>query len=64
MGETMKVRVEKTCTACGLCVEFCPDCFCIDCDIARAINETVPPELEDTMELTALDCPVEAIVVE
>ncbi|MCK4998919.1 MAG: ferredoxin [Anaerohalosphaera sp.] len=60
----MKVRVEKTCTACGLCVEFCPDIFRLHCNIAEPIDETVPPEWEDTMEHTALDCPVEAIIVE
>ena len=60
----MKVRVEKTCTACGLCVEFCPGIFRMRCNIAEAICETVPPELEDTMVHTAEGCPAEAIVVE
>ncbi len=33
-------------------------------EIAEVIVDTVPPELEDTVEQAADECPVEAIVIE
>jgi len=60
----MKVKIEDTCTACGLCVETCPEVFEMGPDIAQVIDEDVPPEFEDAVQQAADECPVEAIIVE
>ena len=60
----MKVRIEDTCTACGLCVDTCPDVFELGEDIATVIVDEVPAEFEDDVQQAADDCPVEAIVIE
>ncbi len=60
----MRVRIEDTCTACGLCVDTCPDVFEMGPDIAEVIVEDVPAEFEDAVQQAAEECPVEAIVVE
>jgi len=60
----MKVRIEDNCTACGLCVDTCPDVFAMGPQLAEVTVQTVPPELEDTVEQAADECPVEAIVIE
>ncbi len=60
----MKVRVEDTCTACGLCVDTCPDVFQMGDDIAQVTVDEVPTELEDEARQAADECPVEAIIVE
>ena len=60
----MKVRIEDTCTACGFCVDICPDVFQMGTDIAEVTARLVPPEFEDTTQQAAEECPVEAIIVE
>jgi ferredoxin len=60
----MKVKIEDTCTACGLCVETCPEVFEMGSDIAQVVDEDVPPEFEDAVQQAADECPVEAIIVE
>ena len=60
----MKVRIEDTCTACGLCVDTCPDVFELGEDIATVVVDEVPSGLEDDVQQAADDCPVEAIIVE
>ncbi len=60
----MKVRIEDTCTACGLCVETCPEVFEMGADMAQVLDEDVPPEFEDAVQQAADECPVEAIIVE
>lgn len=60
----MKVRIEDSCTACGLCVDTCPEVFAMGDDIAETIVDTVPPELEDAAQQAADECPVEAIIIE
>ena len=60
----MKVKIEDTCTACGLCVETCPEVFEMGPDMAKVIDEDVPPEFEDAVQQAADECPVEAIIVE
>ncbi len=60
----MKVRIEDSCTACGLCVDTCPEVFEMGDEIAEVIVDNVPPELEETAQQAADECPVEAIVVE
>ena len=60
----MKVKIEDTCTACGLCVETCPEVFKMGPDIAQVIDEDMPPEFEDAVQQAADECPVEANIVE
>ena len=60
----MKVRVEDTCTACGLCVDTCPEVFEMGSEIAQVISEEVPHEHEDEVQQAADECPVEAIVID
>jgi len=60
----MRVRIEDSCTACGLCVETCPDVFQMGDEFAEVICDPVPAECEDLVQEAADDCPVEAIIVE
>jgi ferredoxin len=60
----MVVRIEDTCTACGLCVDTCPEVFELGDDMAEVIVDEVPAEHEDAVQQAADECPVEAIVVE
>jgi ferredoxin len=60
----MKVRIEDTCTACGLCVDTCPEVFEMGDDMARVIVDEVPEEHEDAVQQAADECPVEAIIIE
>ncbi len=63
-GCTMRVRVEDTCTACGLCVDTCPEVFEMGSEMAQVIVDEVPAEQEDDVQQAADECPVEAIVVD
>ena len=60
----MQVRIEDTCTACGLCVDACPEVFDMGSDMAEVLVDEVPPEHEDAVQQAAEECPVEAIIVE
>jgi len=60
----MKVRVEDTCTSCGLCVDTCPEVFQMGDDMAEVIVEMVPAGLEEEVLQAADECPVEAIIIE
>lgn len=60
----MKVRVEESCTACGLCVDTCPEVFTMGDNQAEVLVDTVPAEFEDAVQQAADECPVEAIIVE
>ncbi|MGD2093652.1 MAG: ferredoxin [Phycisphaerales bacterium] len=60
----MIVKIEDTCTACGLCVDTCPEVFDMGDDMAQVIVEEVPDEYEDAVQQAADECPVEAIIVE
>jgi ferredoxin len=60
----MKVRIDENCTACGLCVDTCPEVFTMGDNRAEVPVDTVPAELEDTVQQAADECPVEAIIVE
>ncbi len=60
----MKVHIEDTCTACGLCVDTCPEVFQMGADKAEVIVDEVPAEFEDAVQQAADECPVEAIIVE
>ena len=63
-GLIMKVSIEDTCTACGLCVDTCPKVFQMGSDIAEVTAETVPAEFEDAVQQATDECPVEAIIVD
>ncbi len=60
----MRVTIEDTCTACGLCVETCPEVFDMGSDMAEVIVDKVPAEFEDAVQQAADECPAEAIIVE
>jgi len=60
----MKVTIANTCTACGLCVDTCPEVFEMGADTAEVIAETVPEELKEAIQQAVDECPVEAIIVE
>jgi len=60
----MKVTIEDTCTACGLCVDTCPDVFEMADDIAQVIVDEVPEEHEEAVQQAADECPSESIIVE
>ena len=63
-GFIMKVKIEDTCTACGLCVDTCPEVFEMGDEIVQVIVDDVPAEHEDAIQQAADECPVEAIIVE
>ncbi|MHC4637928.1 MAG: ferredoxin [Planctomycetota bacterium] len=60
----MKARIDDSCTACGLCVDACPEVFEMGDDMARVVIDEVEPELEDSVQQAADECPVEAIIIE
>jgi len=60
----MRVRIEDTCTACGLCVDACPEVFEMGPEIAEAIADEVPVGYEDVVQQAADECPAEAIIIE
>ena len=63
----MKVTVdEDLCTACGLCVDTCPEVFDLgdDDDVAQVKVDVVPEEFEELCEQAADECPSEAIIIE
>ncbi len=59
----MKVRIEDTCVACGLCCDTCPDVFEMGEAMAVVTVDIVPAELEAAVQQAADECPVEAIIV-
>ena len=59
----MKVRIEDNCTACGLCVDTCPEVFRMGDHMAEVVENAVPAEFEDAVQQAADECPVEAIFV-
>ena len=60
----MRVRIEDSCTACGLCVDTCPDVFEMGADVAQVIADEVPKEFEDSVQQAADECPSESIIIE
>ncbi len=60
----MMVRIEDTCTACGLCVDTCPEVFDMGDEMAIVIIDEVPEECEDAVQQAADECPVEAIIAD
>ena len=60
----MKVSITEDCTACGLCVDTCPEVFEMGDEMAKVIAEPVAETLEDQVKEAADECPTEAIIVE
>lgn len=63
----MKATVDMdTCSACGLCVDVCPDVFQLDeaDDTLKVLVETVPEDQEDSCKEAQESCPCEAIEIE
>ena len=60
----MKVTIDDSCTACGLCVSACPEVFEMGDNIAVVIVDEVPAECENEAQQAADECPVEAIHIE
>ena len=58
----MKVRIEDTCTACGLCCDTCPEVFEMGDEMATVIVEEVPAEFEEATQQAIDECPVGAII--
>jgi ferredoxin len=59
----MQVTIEDSCTACGLCIDACPDVFVMGDELAEVDVGEVPAELEESVQQAADECPVEAIVI-
>ncbi len=59
----MKVTIEETCTACGMCVDTCPDVFEMGDEYAEVIVDPVPAEFEALTQQAADECPVDAIII-
>jgi ferredoxin len=63
--DRMKARVTEDCISCNLCVETCPEVFQTgDDDLAHAVVDVIPAELEGKTREAAEACPVEAIILE
>ena len=60
----MKVKIEDTCTSCGLCVDTCSEVFEMGDDVAMVSVKEVPSEHEEVVRQAADECPVEAIIVQ
>jgi ferredoxin len=60
----MKVSITEDCTACGLCVDTCPEVFELGDEVAKVTADPVPEVLEEQAKQAAEECPVEAIIVE
>ncbi len=61
----MKVRIKDICTACGLCLDICPDILEMgQDDIVQITVDEIPPEFEETTQQAADECPIQAIIVE
>ncbi len=61
----MKTKVDPDlCTGCELCCDTCPEVFEMKGDVAVAITEAVPADMEDCVREAAESCPAEAISIE
>ncbi len=49
------------CTACGLCVELCPEVFEMGIEAAEVIADPIPLDQMDCVKEAEESCPVEAI---
>ncbi len=60
----MKVSIDDTCTACGLCCDTCPEVFVMGDEIAEVMGDEVPEAHIKAVEQAAEECPVAAIHIE
>jgi ferredoxin len=60
----MRVTIEDTCTACGLCCDTCPEVFEMGRDMAEVIIDEVGQEQERAVEQAAEECPIGAIRID
>lgn len=61
----MKASVDPDlCSGCELCTQTCPEVFEMEGDVAVVKVDPIPPELEDSAQEAADDCPVEAIKID
>jgi ferredoxin len=60
----MIVSIEDTCTACGLCVDTCPEVFDLGDEMAIVLIDEVPEEYEEAVQQAVDECPVEAIIAD
>lgn len=60
----MNAHVEDNCTACGLCIDTCPEVFQMGNEIGEVIVDRIPSELEAAVLQAADECPVEAIAID
>jgi ferredoxin len=61
----MKVIVDQdACIGCNLCVEMCPDIYCMEDDKAMVYVPFISSDLEDLCKQAADSCPVNAINIE
>lgn len=58
----MKVWIDDSCTACGLCEDMCPEVFQVD-ETAWVIEANIEGN-EDLIMEASEECPAEAIVIE
>jgi ferredoxin len=56
-----KVWIDEDCTACGLCVDICPEVFDLPDDIAVVKEGANLSDNEDEIKEAAESCPVEVI---
>jgi ferredoxin len=55
-----KIWIEENCTACGVCVDICPEVFEMK-DLATVIQGLQYSDYEDKIKEAAENCPVEVI---
>ena len=61
----MKVRVDKElCDGFQNCIAICPEVFEMEDDVAVAMVEEVPEDLQEKCRDAAETCPAEAIIIE
>jgi ferredoxin len=60
----MRVTLDSSCNACGLCVSACPDVFTLADETVFINVDEVPAEYEDDVQQIADECPIEAIHIE
>ncbi len=60
----MRVTIEDTCTACGLCCDTCPDVFEMGRIMAEVVVDEVGREHEKAVEQAAEECPIGAIRID
>lgn len=60
----MKITIDENCTACGLCVDLCPDVYQMGDEFAEVIANPIPTQFEALAKQAADECPTEAIIVE